>query len=72
MTHQEIIDRREAIARERYRLIMAQQAKFDAESRSLEELCGGIGHIHGDAPFFNGGGRCCVVCGAREGVGPAS
>jgi len=72
ITHQDIIDRREALGREHSAAYKAEQARITKEEASLRELCGGIGHGHffarDDVLLYPGGRRFCVFCKQPEGV----
>jgi hypothetical protein len=65
MTHQEIIDRLEAAAREHGVRAAASRAVFEKERSSLQELCGGLGHLFGYASMTSAvlGCRQCLCCG---------
>lgn len=67
MTHQEIIDRIEGVTREQAKAWKVVSDRARKEVESLQELCGGLGHIfalsrHG--VFDTCEGRRCVFCGA--------
>lgn len=73
ITHQDIVDRREALHREGRAEVEQVQARVDARVRkeldSLRELCGDIGHVFAQSPFYEFGrkpGRCCVFCMGSE------
>jgi hypothetical protein len=67
MTHQEIIDRLEALGRSHSAAHKAELARIEKERESLQELCGGLGHFfrQGDWPVF-GDKRRCVICAKPE------
>ena len=69
ITHQDIIDRLEALGIEHSAAYKAETAKQEKERASLEELCGGIGHFFAkDRSVFGfmGSSRICVYCNASE------
>ena len=63
-THQEIIDRLEQLGREHGIAYDAEIARQKSERASLQELCGGIGHIYAKnrGLGFLGSTRQCVFC----------
>jgi len=72
ITQQEIADRRAELdvkGTEAYRKAQqAYEAAVGAELRSLEELCGAIGHVFGPggSPFMGSTRRRCGICGHWE------
>ena len=67
MTHQEIVDRMEALGVESSAAYREAMARINKERESLQELCGGLGHVWGAPPLWKAGGyRACVVCHAPE------
>lgn len=70
MTHQDIIDRREALGRERSKAYATEQARIAKELASLQELCGGLGHFFARSGEFFDPTRRCVFCGLGEGAQP--
>lgn len=74
MTHQDIIDRLEALYREFSKAFAVEQARIKKERESLQELCGGIGHFfakeRGLVPSVFPRGRCCLFCDMPEPKGP--
>jgi hypothetical protein len=66
LTHQDIIDRREALGHERSEAYQREQARIAAERKSLQELCGGLGHFYARSAHPFGTERCCVFCEASE------
>lgn len=73
ITHQDIVDRIADLASQQFDAWKAEQARIAKERESLQELCGGLGHIFGEPkPFALNpasdafGGRRCVFCEKRE------
>lgn len=66
ITQQDISDRIAAIGTERHQLVEAQQARFQAEVRSLQELCGGHGHVFTHTWSLPSHRRVCAICGVGE------
>lgn len=67
MTHQDIIDRMEALGREYGAAYRAEQARISKEKESLQELCGGIGHFFATPQTLHfEQGRQCVFCRKSE------
>ena len=67
VTHQDIADRIEALGREHSKAYEIERARINAERSSLQELCGGVGHIWGSSELFVlTARRCCRICGAQE------
>jgi len=68
ITHQEIADRIEALSHEHSAAYQAEQARIRKERGSLQELCGGVGHVlakdRSVITCFNV--RVCAICGATE------
>lgn len=64
MTYQDIIDRIEALSREKSAAYRAEEARIKREHASLQELCGGLGHFYckDRSPYGFTGGRSCVFC----------
>lgn len=73
MNHQDIVNRVEALGKERGAAYAAELARIDKERASLLELCGGLGHVFKYPDFLVMPAECryrsCVCCGVRE---PAS
>ena len=69
ITHQDIIDRLEALGTEYGAAYKIEQARQEKERASLQELCGGLGHFYAkdksDLGFFRNT-RSCVYCNAAE------
>lgn len=73
MNHQDIADRREALHNEKSRALEAEEARLAKEVESLQELCGGMGHIYinerSPFRFFDPAhpvSRVCAACGKSE------
>lgn len=70
MTHQDIIDRMEALGKEHTAAYKAEVARIDKEKESLQELCGAISEGHFFAKrnslMWPSGFRYCCFCGAGE------
>ena len=69
ITHQNIIDRLEALGTEHSKAYEAEQDRQRKERASLQELCGGVGHFYtkADWPMSSlSGTRSCVFCKAWE------
>lgn len=69
ITHQDILDRAEALGQEYSAAYQAEKARLDKERESLRELCGGIGHVFGRGRALLAwpvARRSCVFCGAPE------
>ena len=68
MTHQDIIDRMEALGLEHSAAYKAERARIAKERESLQELCGGLGHFWRGSPeaFLAPDLRRCVFCDAAE------
>ena len=69
ITHQNIIDRLDALGTEHSKAYEAEQARQRKERASLQELCGGIGHFYAkaDGPMSGlSSTRSCVFCKALE------
>ena len=65
ITHQDIIDRLEKLGKEHGAAYAAEQARQRKERASLQELCGGIGHLYAKSDWLNSvlaRGRSCVFC----------
>jgi hypothetical protein len=64
ITHQDIIDRREALGKEYSAAYQRERARIDAEKASLQELCGGLGHFFAEYQGMHSHlyGRQCVFC----------
>lgn len=70
MTHQDIIDRADALNKEHSKAYADERARIQKERESLRGLCGGIGHLFG-TPIYGAptdGGMQCVCCGAWKPV----
>lgn len=67
ITHQDIVDRIEALGRERSEAYERESQRIERERTSLQELCGSLGHAYGEprGTFRVLNTRECVVCGAR-------
>ena len=71
ITHQDIIDRLEALGNEYSAAYKAEKARQEKERDSLKELCGGLGHFYAkDRSTFGilRNARSCVYCNAAEPV----
>ena len=69
ITHQDIIDRLEALGSEHGAAYKVEKARQEKERASLEELCGGIGHFFAkdkSSLGFLRSSRFCVYCNASE------
>ena len=73
ITHQQIAERLHELQVERIRAAQKADAAMDAERTSLQEFCGGIGHIWTGGGEFASmptesecTGRWCCVCGYHE------
>lgn len=64
ITHSDITERMEQIAREEAAAVERARARYVSERKALQELCGGVGHQWTQASFLI---RTCGVCGATEG-----
>lgn len=71
ITHQDIVDRLEALATEQSEAYLKESARIDKERESLREACGGIGHVYRNGDLhtlvlarFSKNLRQCVFCGA--------
>jgi len=69
MNHQDVVTRRDELDEKDANIRLAQIAAIEVERKSLQELCGGIGHVFG-APALGkrrlSGARVCVFCDAVE------
>ena len=69
MNHQDIVDRRESLGTEQSRALQTENARIQRELASLQELCGGMGHIYvhlkgtWNTMMPN---RICAACGQDE------
>ena len=69
ITHQDIIDRLEALGTEYSAAYKVEKARQEKERASLQELCGGLGHFFAkDKSFPNvlREQRFCVYCNSAE------
>ena len=69
ITHQDIIDRLEALGTEDSAAYKAEKARQEKERSSLQELCGGLGHLFAkDKSGFRvlENTRYCVYCYSAE------
>ena len=66
MTHQDIVDQIQGLKTALSEAWKKERARIEAERLSLQELCGGLGHVftRGDDPFASH--RRCVFCQAAE------
>lgn len=66
ITRQDIVDRRDVLKKEESEAYLREKARIKKETDSLQELCGGMGHVFGQVPYFSGQKRNCVYCFAEE------
>lgn len=66
ITHQEIADRLEALSKEHSKAYEAERQRIQAETRSLQELCGGVGHVWIRCRLGLSGRVACAICGAAK------
>lgn len=69
VTHQDIIDRLEALGTEYSAAYNIERARQEKERTSLLELCGGLGHFYANDKsglFIHLDARFCVYCNAAE------
>lgn len=70
ITHQDIVDRLEALDKEQTEAYRREVERIDRERESLRELCGSLGHIFARPRGFLYVGerphRCCGCCGVAE------
>lgn len=68
MTHQDIVDRLQAVTSEQSAAYLTERARVQKDRESLQELCGGIGHVFrlNVAYFSLVPKRTCVFCDCAE------
>lgn len=69
MNHQDIVTRRNELDDKESEIQLGQIAVIEAERKSLQELCGGMGHVFGAPPMGKrriDDKRMCVFCEAVE------
>lgn len=67
ITHQNILDRVEALGGEYSAAYRLELARINKERQGLQELCGGLGHIWGKSDFaIPVVGPVCRICGAHK------
>lgn len=67
ITHQDIVDRWEALSHERSIAYRLEESRINAERLALQELCGGIGHVFLKVDSLRmSTHRECAFCKAQE------
>lgn len=66
ITHQDIADRLEALRTQHSAAYAAERERISAETRSLQELCGGVGHVWVRGQLSFSGRLSCAICNAGK------